>query len=73
MENLSEAYHPKFILQRNNLIKEKLNWSLINQRFFNYDFEYTNIPDFFLMTNFRLTKLAVEEINTLTQFPTTNM
>ena len=63
--NSCQVYDPNFILPSSNLIKENLNGNLITQRFFNYNFQYTNIPNFFMMTNFRLTKFTVEEIHTL--------
>ena len=39
LENSCQAYHLDFILPNSNLIKEKLNGSLITQRFFNYGFD----------------------------------
>ena len=46
-------------------MSEKRNSSLIQQRFFNYDAEYSAIPNFFLMQTFNITKLTSEEIDTL--------
>ena len=65
LDNSCQAYNPNFILPGSNLIKEKLNQSLITDRFFNYDLKYTNIPNFFLMNTFNITKLTVEQLDTL--------
>ena len=44
---------------------DKINGSLIKQRFFNYDTEYSAIPNFFLMQTFNITKLTPEEVDAL--------
>ena len=65
LDNSCQAYNPNFILPSSNLIKEKLNQSLITDRFFNYDLKYTSIPNFFLMNTFNITKLTQEQLDTL--------
>ena len=65
LDNSCQAYNPNFILPSSNLIKDKLNQSLITDRFFNYDLKYTNIPNFFLMNTFNITKLTAEQLDTL--------
>ena len=65
LDNSRQAYNPNFILPSSNLIKEKLNQSLITDRFFNYDLKYTSIPNFFLMNTFNITKLTQEQLDTL--------
>ena len=42
-----QAYNPNIILPSGNQMMDKGNESLIKQRFFNYDAEYTAIPNFF--------------------------
>ena len=37
----------------------------IKQRFFNYDMEYTAIPNFHLMQTFNITHLTAEQLDTL--------
>ena len=44
---------------------EERNGSLIKQRFFNYDVEYTDIPNFFLMQTFNITHLTSDELDAL--------
>ena len=65
LDNSCQVYNPNFILPSSNLIKEKLNQSLIMDRFFNYDLKYTSIPNFFLMNTFNITKLTQEQLDTL--------
>ena len=65
LENTCQAYSPNLILPSDNQMTEKLNGSLIKQRFFNYDVEYTNIPNFHLMQTFNITHLTAEQLDTL--------
>ena len=65
LDNSCQAYNPNFILPSSNLIKEKLNQSLIMDKFFNYDLKYTSIPNFFLMNTFNITKLTQKQLDTL--------
>ena len=65
LENSCQAYNPNIILPSGNQLTEKQNASLIKQRFFNYDVEYSAIPNFFLMRTFNLTRLTPEQIDTL--------
>ena len=44
---------------------DKGNESLIKQRFFNYDAEYTGIPNVFLIKTFNITRLTSEEMDAL--------
>ena len=48
-----------------NQMMDKGNESLIKQRFFNYDAEYTAIPNFFRMKTFNITRLTSEEMDAL--------
>ena len=65
LENSCQAYSPNLILPSSNQMTEETNGSLIKQRFFNYDTEYTAIPNFFLMQTFNITKLTPAELDTL--------
>ena len=67
LENSCQAYNPNIILPSGNQLTEKQNDSLIKQRFFNYDVEYSAIPNFFLMRTFNLTRLTPEQIDTLSK------
>ena len=66
LENTCQAYSPNLILPSGNQMSEEQNGSLIKQRFFNYDMEYTAIfPNFHLMQTFNITHLTAEQLDTL--------
>ena len=65
LENSRQAYSPNLILPSGNQMTEKRNGSLIKQQFFNYDVEYTDIPNFFLMQTFNITQLTSNELDAL--------
>ena len=65
LENSRQAYSPNLILPSGNQMTEERNGSLIKQRFFNYDVEYTDIPNFFLMQTFNITHLTSDEVDAL--------
>ena len=66
LENSCQAYNPNIILPSGNQLTERQNGSIIRQRFFNYDIEYSAIPNFFLMRTFNLTQLTKKQISMLT-------
>ena len=65
LDNGCQAYSPNIMLPSGNQMSGKMNNSLIQQRFFNYDIEYSSIPNFFLMKTFNITKLTKDQINKL--------
>ena len=65
LENSCQAYSPNIVLPSGNQMFEKRNSSLIQQRFFNYDVQYSAIPNFFLMQTFNITKLTPVQIDAL--------
>ena len=65
LENSCQAYSPNILIPSGNQMSEKKNGCLIQQRFFNYDAEYSAIPNFFLMQTFNITQLTSEEIDAL--------
>ena len=65
LENSCQTCSPNLILPSGNQMTEKRNDSLIKQQFFNYDVEYTDIPNFFLIQTFNITHLTSDEIDAL--------
>lgn len=65
LDNSCQAYSPNLILPSGNVIKEHRNGSLTTDRFFNFQAEYTKIPNFFLMNVLNITRLTDEELDRL--------
>ena len=65
LDNSCQAYSPNLILLSGNQMTKERNGSHIKQQFFNYDIEYTAIPNFFLMQAFNITHLTSDELDVL--------
>lgn len=63
--NSCQAYNPNLILPSGNAIRTTRNQSMIEERFFNYNLQYTSLKNFHLTQVFKLTTLSPDQIDQL--------
>ena len=64
LDNSCQAYNPNLILPSSNT--QESEGGMITRRFFNYNLNYTSIPNFFLMETLQIDKLTPEQLDNLT-------